>query len=202
MRQPRQRICRRLLEKTTTLHDLGEIAAIDASSFDRIAASSRYTRKTSYRIISLKTTLLIDCQTGAILDVHCSTNKPHDTQIGKQVFKRNVDRLDVVTAEKGYDVEYNRALLREHDVRPLIKHRELSPIRTVQNTHKTNSTTARAAGDWRGLVRLRTVGLRAVLSWTLSGRGLLRRVRLCYRGRGRGRRRYDSLPLQRRPGHR
>jgi len=127
------RLCRRLLDQTTNLHDLGDVAAIDASSFDRIAASSRYTAETDYRILSLKTTLLVDCETGAILDVHCSTNKPHDTRIGEQIFKRNCDKMNVLTADKGYDAEYNRALLRENGVRPLIKHREFSSIRKAQN---------------------------------------------------------------------
>jgi IS5 family transposase len=126
-------ICRRLLQQTTTLHELGDVAAIDASSFDRIAASSRYTRKTDYRIQSLKTTLLVDCSSGAILDVHCSVNKPHDVPIGEQVLKRNIDNLSVVAADKGYDAGFIRDLLREHDVRPLIKHREFSSIQQAHN---------------------------------------------------------------------
>lgn len=126
-------ICRRLLNQTHTLHELGQVAAIDASSFDRIAASSRYRRETDYRILSLKTTLLVDCQTGVILDVHCSTNKPHDAPIGEQVLKRNLDKLDVIAADKGYDDNSLRALLRENGVRPLIKHREYRSIRTAQN---------------------------------------------------------------------
>lgn len=126
-------LCRRLLQRSTTLHDLGDVAAIDASGFDRIAASSRYRRKLDYCIISMKTTLLIDCQTGAILDIHCSTNKPHDTKIGEQVLKRNLDRISVLTADKGYDAKYLRTLLRENGVRPLIKHREFTNLNKAQN---------------------------------------------------------------------
>jgi IS5 family transposase len=85
-------ICRRVLQQTAALHELGEVAASDASSFDRIAASSRYTQQTDYRIQSLKTTLLVDCSTGVILDIHCSTNKPHDVPIGEQVLKRNLHK--------------------------------------------------------------------------------------------------------------
>lgn len=126
-------IARRLLQQSTTLHDCGDIAAIDASSFDRIAASSRYQRQTDYRILSLKTTLLIDCDTGVILDVHCSTNKPHDVPIGEQVLKRNLDKISVLTADKGYDDRDLRSLLRRNGVRPLIKHREFAPINAAQN---------------------------------------------------------------------
>jgi IS5 family transposase len=109
------------------------VAAIDASSFDRIAASSRYTRKTAYRIQSLKTTLPIDCVIGAILDVHCSVNNAHDVPIGELGLKRNIDNLSVVAADKGYDAGFICDLLREHDVPPLIKHRELSSIQQAHN---------------------------------------------------------------------
>jgi IS5 family transposase len=126
-------LCRRLLNQTTTFHELGKVAAIDASGFDRIAASSRYTQKTDYRIQSLKTTLLVDCSSGAILDIHCSANKPHDVPIGEQVLKRNLDKLSIVAADKGYDATAIRDMLREHDVRPLIKHREFGSIQKAHN---------------------------------------------------------------------
>ena len=133
-------ICRRLLKQTKTLHELGEVPAIDTSSFDRIAASSRYTQQTDYRIQSLKTTLLMDCSIGVILDIHCSTNKPHDVPIGKQVLKRNMDKLTVVAADKGYDAAFLRDLLREHDVRPLIKHREFGSIQKAHNAQLDEDT--------------------------------------------------------------
>jgi IS5 family transposase len=133
-------ICRRLLQQTTTLHEFGEVAAIDTSSFDRIAASSRYTRKTDYRIQSLKTTLLVDCSTGVILDIHCSTNKPHEVPISEQVLKRNMERLSVVAADKGYDAAFIRDLMREHNVRPLIKHREFGSIHKAHNARLDENT--------------------------------------------------------------
>ena len=66
----------------------------------------------------MKTTVLTDCETGAILDVHCTTSRPHDTQIGRQVLTRNLDRMEVLTADKGYDWSDLRTELRSHDVRP------------------------------------------------------------------------------------
>lgn len=126
-------ICRRLLQETLTLFDLGNVAAIDASGFDRIAASRRYARRTEYRFLAMKTTLLTDCKTGAILDVHCTTSRPHDTQIGWQVLTRNLDRIETITADKGYDWADLRTKLREHNVRPLIKHREFDILDKAHN---------------------------------------------------------------------
>lgn len=71
---------RTMLAITTTLFSLSGICAIDASGFDRSAASRRYEERCGYTIRSLKTTLLVDVESLAILDVHCSTRKPHDTQ--------------------------------------------------------------------------------------------------------------------------
>lgn len=95
-------VCRALLQRTLSLFDLGDVAAIDATGFDRVAASRRYARRTGYRFLAMKTTL-VDCRTGAVLDVHCTTSRPHDTKSGRQVLKRNLDRLEILTADKGYD---------------------------------------------------------------------------------------------------
>lgn len=73
---------RQLLQRTISLFALGEIKAIDASGFDRVAATRRYAHRTEYRFVAIKTTLLTDCKTGAILDIHCATSRPHDTQTG------------------------------------------------------------------------------------------------------------------------
>jgi IS5 family transposase len=126
-------ICRRLLQRTTTLHELGDVAAIDASSFDRVAASRRYATRTDYRFRSLKTTILVDCSTGAILDVHCATTKQHDTKIGWQVLKRNLGRISTITADKGYDWDNLRDMLRKNGVRPVIKHREFDSLDRAHN---------------------------------------------------------------------
>ena len=59
--------------------------------------------------------------------------QPHDTHVGRQVFTRNLSRLQPVTADKGYDWDDLREELREADVRPVIKHREFSPLDTAHN---------------------------------------------------------------------
>ena len=59
--------------------------------------------------------------------------QPHDTQVGRQVLTRNLNRLQTVTADKGYDWDDLREELREADVRPVIKHREFSPLDAAHN---------------------------------------------------------------------
>lgn len=90
---------RALLEHSHSLHDLGDVQAIDASGFDRIAASRKYATLTNYTFTAMKSTLLVDCSTGTILDIHCSTKQPHDTQVGQQLIERNLDRLSILTAD-------------------------------------------------------------------------------------------------------
>lgn len=126
-------VWRALLQQTTTLFDVGEIAAIDGTSFDRVAASRRYARRTDYRFLAMKTTVLTDCKTGAILDIHYSTSRPHDTQIGWQVLTRNLNRLSILTGDKGYDWADLRTKLHDNDVRPLIKHREFDSLDKAHN---------------------------------------------------------------------
>lgn len=88
----------------------------------------------------MKTTLLTDCSSGAILELHCTTNWPHDTQIGWQVLTRNCDRIRTITANKGYDWADLRTELRENGVRPLIKHREFDTLNKVHNARLDDDT--------------------------------------------------------------
>ena len=118
------RIWRTFLGLTSDLHELGEIQAIDATGMDRIAASQHYAKRTNYTFRAVKTTILVDCLTGVILDIHSSMTQPHDSQVGWQVLKRNLDKLSVVTADKGYDWWLLRNTLRADGVSPLIRHRE------------------------------------------------------------------------------
>ena len=75
-------IWRTVLGLTSDLHDLGEIQAIDATGMDRIAASQHYAKRTNYTFRAVKTTVLVDCLTGVILDIYCEMTQPHDTQVG------------------------------------------------------------------------------------------------------------------------
>jgi IS5 family transposase len=115
---------RDFLRLSAELHDTGEIQAIDATGMDRIQASQHYAKRTSYTFRAVKTTALIDCKTGAILDIHCSMKQPHDSKIAWQLLTRNLDKLSILTADKGYDWELLRHKLRSEGVKPVIKYRE------------------------------------------------------------------------------
>ncbi len=87
----------------------------------------------------MKTTLLIDTATNAVIDIHVTTTRKHDTQIAAQVVKRNAQSIAVLTGDKGYDDQKLRRLARNYDIRPLIKHREL-PYSTKRGMHGWTTT--------------------------------------------------------------
>jgi IS5 family transposase len=66
--------------------------------------------------------------------------QPHDTQVGRQVLTRNLDRLHTITADKGYDWDYLREQLREAGIRPIIKHREFYPLDIAHNARHDDDT--------------------------------------------------------------
>jgi IS5 family transposase len=117
-------IWRTLLGRSADLHDLGDVQSIDATGLDRVAASQHYAKRTNYTFKAVKSTALIDCSTGAVLDIHWSMKQPHDSQVGWQLLLRNVEKLDTVVADKGYDWCLLRQRLRAEGVKPVIKHRE------------------------------------------------------------------------------
>jgi IS5 family transposase len=118
------RLWRVLLRLSAELHETGEIQAIDATGMDRVAASQHYAKRTNYTFKAVKTTVLIDCKTGAILDIHCSMKQPHDSRIGWQMIKRDLDKLNILTADNVCDWWLLRHRLRAEGVKPVIKHRE------------------------------------------------------------------------------
>jgi len=126
-------VWRVLLNVSLTDLPLNGITGIDASGFERAHASTHYTKRTNLTIQQLKTTLLVDTATNAVLDIHVTTTRKHDTQIAPQVLKRNAASIAVVTGDKGYDDQKLRRLAREHDIRPLIKHREFTSLHKAWN---------------------------------------------------------------------
>ncbi|QUJ70863.1 IS5 family transposase [Haloarcula marismortui] len=126
-------IWRVLLRLSAQEHEPSGHAAIDATFFDRENASKHYCRRTNYRVQTLKATALVDTESQAILDVHCTTEKRHDTQLGWRVARRNAGDLASLAADKGYDWMELREKLRQKGVRPLIKHREFRPIDHAHN---------------------------------------------------------------------
>jgi len=140
LRKRRRLLFLLVVEPATLFEFASQSQAIDATGFDRRAASRRYAKRTNYTFTAVKTTVLVDCQTSKILDIHCSMERPHDTQIGEQVLTRNLDQVDTITADKGYDWDELRGKLREEDVRPVIKHREFSSLNAAHNARLDDET--------------------------------------------------------------
>jgi IS5 family transposase len=117
------RVWRQLLDRSVARCDPGEHGAVDATFFDRQAASSHYVDRSDRHIQTLKTTALVDTESCAVLDIHCSAHWPHDTQAGRRVALRNTNEIESLAGDKGYDDQSLRDALRSEGVRPLIKHR-------------------------------------------------------------------------------
>jgi IS5 family transposase len=117
------RVWRQLLRRSATACDPGEHGAMDATFFDREAASSHYIDRSDRHIRTLKTTALVDTESCAVLDLHCSAHWPHDTQVGRRVALRNTEKIESLAGDKGYDDQSLRDALRSEGVRPVIRHR-------------------------------------------------------------------------------
>lgn len=112
---------------------LNDVTGNDATGFERAHTTAHYTKRTNLTIQQLKTTPLVDTATNAVLEIHVTTTREHDTQIALQLMKQNADSIEVLTGDKGYDDKKLRQLARDHDIRPLIKHRELTSLHKAWN---------------------------------------------------------------------
>jgi IS5 family transposase len=128
----------RLLLRLSSSDENERRVAIDSTGFDRDRASHHYCQRANYRVRSLKVTVLVDVETLHVVDVHCTTTKKHDTQIGEQVIKRNADDLLSLSGDKGYDWKKLRDELRSSGVRPLIRHREFTHLDKAHNSRMNN----------------------------------------------------------------
>ena len=127
-------VCRVLLRQSAQLHDLSKHAAIDATFYERSAASRHYCQRISYRIQKLKVTKLVDTDSHAILDIHCSTTREgSDADLAEQIARRNAGDLRSLAADKGYDKQSLREALREFGIRPLINHHIFAPYDHAHN---------------------------------------------------------------------
>jgi len=133
-------VCRRFLRLPANLFDNGEIQAIDSSSIAHRSSSWNYLKRVEDTFESVKTTILVDCESRAILDIHCSKNLPHDTQIARQVLTRNLKQLRTVVADKGFDWDDLRKKLRKEGIRPVIKHREFYSLDAAHNARIDDET--------------------------------------------------------------
>ncbi|WP_225336305.1 IS5 family transposase [Halomicrobium urmianum] len=117
------RVWRQLLRRSAARCDPGDHGALDATFFDRQAASSHYIARSDRHRRTLKATALIDTESCAVLDVHCSAHWPHDTQVGRRVALRNTTKIESLAGDNGYDDQSLRDALRAAGVRPVIRHR-------------------------------------------------------------------------------
>jgi len=84
------KVWRLLLRHSVEIAGTSGRATIDSTLFERHQASSHYVSRTDYTFDKLKVTLLVDIESHAVLDIHYTTRKTHDTQIGMQVARRIV----------------------------------------------------------------------------------------------------------------
>ncbi|AZH24608.1 IS5 family transposase [Haloplanus aerogenes] len=126
-------VWRVLLNLSVALLPTNGVVGIDASGFDRSHASKHYTKRTKLTIQQLKVTLLVDTRANAILDLHVTTTRKHDSKIAPSLIKRNIGEVAILLGDKGYDDQKIRALAREENLRPLIKHREFSSLHKAWN---------------------------------------------------------------------
>lgn len=126
-------VWRVLLNLSVSLLPTNGVVGIDASGFDRSHASKHYTKRTKLTIQQLKVTLLVDTRANAILDLHVTTTRKHDSKIAPSLIKRSAGEVAVLLGDKGYDDQQIRALAREDGIRPLIKHREFSSLHKAWN---------------------------------------------------------------------
>ena len=129
----RMRELRRLLRRSAEQAGWSGEAAIDASGFQRDQTSHHYRNRANYSFQSLKTTILIDVNSLAIKDVHYTTRKSWDGHIGMQVFRRNAEDLRALAADANYSWSELRGECREESTRPLIKHKEHTPLKQAHN---------------------------------------------------------------------
>jgi len=81
----------------------------------------------------MKTTLLVDTESLAIMDAHFTTKKAYDGHIGLQVFRRNAGDLQTLLADKMYSWSDLRDACREASTRPVIKHCEQNALKKAHN---------------------------------------------------------------------
>jgi len=126
-------VWRVLLDLSVTLLPTNGVGGIDASGFDRSHASKHYTKRTKLPIQQLKVAPLVDTRTNAIIDLHVTTTRKHDSQLAPSLIERNTSDVAILFGDKGYDDQKIRTLARENDVRPLIEHREFSSLHEAWN---------------------------------------------------------------------
>ena len=81
----------------------------------------------------MKTTLLIDTDSLAIMDAHFTTKKAYDGHIGPQVSRRNAEDLQELLADEMYLWSDLGEACRDASTRPVIKHCEQNALKKAHN---------------------------------------------------------------------
>ena len=81
----------------------------------------------------MKTTLLVDMDSLAIMNAHFTTKKAYDGHIGLQVFQRNAGDLQALLADKMYSWADLQEACRAASTRPVIKHCEQNALKKAHN---------------------------------------------------------------------
>jgi len=80
----------------------------------------------------VKTTILVDFEDLCVLDCHLRTTRKNDLIIGPDRLEKHPE-ITTLVADKGYDTDDLRELLKDRNDRPLILHREYNPIDETAN---------------------------------------------------------------------
>jgi len=82
-----------LLRQSAQLHKLSEHGTIDATFYERSAASRHYCQRISYRVQKLKVTKSVDTVSQAVLGVRCLTNREgSDADLAEQIRAKTSNR--------------------------------------------------------------------------------------------------------------
>ncbi len=103
-------VWRVLLNLSVTLLSTNGVVGIDASGFNRSHASNHYTKRTKLTLQQLNVTLFVDTRANAVLDLHVTTIRKHDSKIAPSLIKRNTSEVAILLGNKGYDDQEIRAL--------------------------------------------------------------------------------------------
>jgi hypothetical protein len=120
-----------LLTLSVTHLPTNGVVGVDASGFDR-GHASKTTR------IGQTVDSAVESHISPRYERECYPRSPrdddekHDSQIVPLLITRNTDEVMTLLGDKRYD-EKIRALAREEDVRPLVKHREFSSLHNAWN---------------------------------------------------------------------
>jgi len=126
-------VCRVLLRQSAQLHDPSKHGAIDATFYERSAASRHYCQRISYRVQKLKVTKLVDTDSQASLTFIVQRTGKEAMQTSPSRSPAETRAICDLAADKGYDKQSLRESLRDLGIRPLIKHRIFAPYDHAHN---------------------------------------------------------------------